>query len=89
LLGGILRQARAAVAHAEVAQALAHALGELAAHCTIAGMRSGRLIIEVDSAPLLAELRGFRREEIRQAMNQRLSARQVGELVFRMGGPAA
>ena len=43
------------------------------------------LIVEVDSAPLYAELKGFRCEEIRQAMNERLGGRKLGHISFRPG----
>jgi hypothetical protein len=36
-------------------------------HCQVVGCRAGKLTLEVDSAPLFAELSGFRREEIRLA----------------------
>ena len=87
-LGAILRDARTLAARAEVSEALASVLGpDLAPHCRIAGMSAGRLIVEVDSAPLRAELHGFRREAIRDGMNALLPKRKVAEIVFRMGVP--
>ena len=55
-------------------------------HCQIAGLRAGRLVLEVDSAPLFAELAGFRREEIRLAINQLLPQQPIAQLTFRLGG---
>jgi hypothetical protein len=55
-------------------------------HCQIAGFRAGRLVLEVDSAPLFAELSGFRRDEIRLAINQLLPQQPIAQLTFRLGG---
>ncbi|HEX6811470.1 MAG TPA: DUF721 domain-containing protein [Planctomycetota bacterium] len=57
-------------------------------HCQIAGLRAGRLVLEVDSAPLFAELSGFRREEIRLAINHLLPEQPIAQLTFRLGGTA-
>ena len=85
-LGKILKQARSVAAHADVASALERALGQdLGRHCRIAGVSSGRIVVEVDSAPLWAELQSFRREQLRQAMNEMLGNRKIAEIVFRMG----
>jgi hypothetical protein len=86
-LGRILRDARSLATRCETEEALASVLGdEAAAHCRIAGMSAGRLVVEVSSAPLYAELRGFRGEEIRLAMNERLQGRKLGHIAFRPGG---
>ena len=62
-------------------------LGEArAAHCAIKGFRGGHLVVEIDSAPLFAELSGFEKDEIRLAMNARMEKRKVGKITFRMGG---
>ena len=67
--------------------ALVESLGcEQAAHCHVVGFRNGRLVVEVDSAPLFAELSSFRREELRLAINERLPVPKVTQLTFRMGG---
>ncbi len=50
------------------------------------GFRDGKLTLEVSSAPLFAELSGFRREEIRLRINQAVPGRQVAQLQFRLGG---
>lgn len=55
-------------------------------HCHVLGCRGGRLVVEVSAAPLFAELSGFRREEIRQRINQLLPDRPVAQLTFRLGG---
>lgn len=59
-----------------------------AEHCKVAGMRQGKLYVEVDSAPLFAELSAFQKESLRLALNQRLAPKQIAQLVFRMGGTA-
>lgn len=83
-LGRILRDAKTLATRSETQRALDEVLGEeMAAHCRIAGMSAGKLIVDVDSAPLYAELRGFRCEEIRLAMNERLDGRQLGHISFR------
>ena len=55
-------------------------------HCQIVGCRGGRLIVEVDAAPLFAELSGFRREELRQRINQLTPEQPIAQLTFRLGG---
>lgn len=87
LLRGFLVDLRKQGGRRSLTQALLESLGrEQAAHCHVAGFRNGRLVVEVDSAPLFAELSGFRREELRQAINQRLPVPKVVQLTFRMGG---
>jgi hypothetical protein len=67
--------------------ALEQALGpKLSGHCQIVGLRAGRLVVEVDSAPLYAELCGFRREELRQRINELVPKQPLAELTFRLGG---
>jgi hypothetical protein len=55
-------------------------------HCQVVGCRAGRLVLEVDSAPLFAELSGFRREEIRTRINQLVPEQPIAQLTFRLGG---
>jgi hypothetical protein len=43
-------------------------------------------VLEVDSAPLFAELSAFRRDEIRLAINQLLPQQPIAQLTFRLGG---
>lgn len=56
------------------------------AHCHVVGCRAGKLVIEVASAPLYAELSGFRREEIRLRINEIFPEQPIAQLVFRLGG---
>lgn len=55
-------------------------------HCQIVGCRGGRLVIEIDAAPLFAEFSGFRREELRSRINQLLPEQPIAQLTFRLGG---
>jgi hypothetical protein len=55
-------------------------------HCQVVGCTKGKLVLEVDSAPLFAELSGFRREEIRLAINQLVPNQPIAQLTFRLGG---
>lgn len=57
-------------------------------HCQVVSFKNGKLLVEVDSSPLFAELSGFRREEMRLAINQILTKTKVAQLVFRLGGTA-
>ncbi|MBK8980473.1 MAG: DUF721 domain-containing protein [Planctomycetes bacterium] len=87
LLRSILRDVGAKSERRRFVEALQTAVGEeLAAHLQVLGFRRGRLFVQVDSAPLLAELRGFRAEEIREACNRQLAPEQIAEIVFRMEG---
>lgn len=86
-LKGILKDVGTKAGRARFADALEKVLGPTTSkHVHVTGFRSGRLHVEVDSAPLFAELTGFRREEIRRACNEILAPEQIGEIVFRMGG---
>ena len=62
----------------------------VAEHVSVLGFRKGKLGIQVESAPLLAELRGFRAEEIRQSMNAALErdghGDRISEITFRIAG---
>ncbi|MBX3462598.1 MAG: DUF721 domain-containing protein [Planctomycetes bacterium] len=55
-------------------------------HCQVIGCRSGRLVVEVDAAPLFAELSGFRREELRLQINELVPEQPIAQLTFRLGG---
>ncbi len=86
LLGDIVKSAGTNAKRADLRNALAEAMGEsMMDHCKISGFRAGKLWVEVDSAPLYSELAGFRREEIRDAMNRTLQKDKVAQLIFRMG----
>jgi Dna[CI] antecedent, DciA len=87
LLKGIIRDVKAESSRSDLASALEQVLGpEQSPHCQVTGFRSGKLTVEVDSAPLFAELSGFRRDEIRERMNELLTKKQVAQITFRMGG---
>ena len=89
VLKGMLPEIRQFAALAAWQDALDAELGDhKAPHCKVAGLRLGRLYVEVDSAPLFAELSGFQKETLRIALNERLKPKQVAHLVFRMGGTA-
>lgn len=87
LIKGILAEARTTANRSALNSALAEVLGpELFEHCQILSFRGGRLILQVDSAPLFSELSGFRSEEIRAGINENLDNHKVAQIVFRMGG---
>lgn len=87
LVRGILKEAGTLVRRSRMTRALDKALGpKLSAHCHIAGFRRGRLIVEVDQGPLFAELSGFRKDQIREAMNDGLDQEKIARIDFRMGG---
>ena len=87
LLKGIMPGIRSLAGLSGFQVALDHALGEeRSEHCRVAGYRAGKLFVEVDSAPLFAELSGFQRESLRLELSQRLQPMQIAQIVFRMGG---
>lgn len=55
-------------------------------HVQVLGCRAGKLVLEVDSAPLFSELSGFRRDEIRLRINQLVPEQPIAQLAFRLGG---
>ena len=55
-------------------------------HCQVLGFRDGKLTLEIDSAPLFAELTAFGREDLRLRINQLLQDRPVARLQLRLGG---
>ncbi len=84
---GILAQASTTAKRSALNSALVTVLGpELSGHCQILSFRAGRLILQVDSAPLYSELSGFRSEEIRVGINDNLNNQKIAQIVFRMGG---
>ncbi len=86
-LRGILQQAGAGRSRRVWSDALEDAVGPaLAPHCQVVGCRGGRLVVEVDSAPLYAELAGFRREELRQRINELVPKQPIAALTVRLGG---
>jgi hypothetical protein len=84
----IVRQAGRDMARADLHDALDLVLTETQRrHCQVVSFRDGRLLLEVDSAPLFAEFSGFRREDLRQRLNEHLQ-RKIAALTFRLGGTA-
>ena len=89
--GDFLRQIVRQVGRQRAGGAFADALDRVLSpavrpHCEVMGFRDGKLTLEVDSAPLFAELSGFRREELRLAINALVQNQQVAQLQFRLGG---
>ena len=86
-LRDILKQAVQGKSRSAYNEALDRILSAaLRPHCQVVGCRAGKLVVEVDSAPLFAELSGFRREEIRQRINQLVPEQPIAQLTFRLGG---
>lgn len=86
-LRDILRQAGTAKSRSAYREALDEILSPtLRSHCHVVGCRAGRLVLEVDSAPLFAELSGFRREEMRLRINELVPNQPIAQLTFRLGG---
>jgi hypothetical protein len=86
-LRDILKQAGSGKSRRVYVDALEQILGaELAPHFQILNCRKGRLVVELNSAPLFAELSGFRREEIRTRINELVSNEPIAQLTFRLGG---
>lgn len=89
--GDYLRQIVRDVGRSKARGAFATALDEVLdanqrEHCQVVGFRDGKLTLEVDSAPLFAELTGFRREELRQRINELVPNQRIAQLQFRLGG---
>ena len=87
LLKDIVKQAGSGKSRRVYLDALEQVLGpELAPHCQVLSSRKGRLVVELDSAPLYAELSGFRREELRLRINELVPDQPIADLSFRLGG---
>ena len=87
LLKGIIRDVKSDARRSDLVQALEQVLDpDQVPHCVVRGFRQGNLTVEIDSAPLYAELTGFCREEIRERMNKILSNKKIAQITFRMGG---
>ena len=87
MLRSVVRHAKGAAQRSDLTKAMIQALGEESAEfCRVRGLRGGVLTIEVDSPPLFSELRGFRSEEVRNAINAALPIDKVAQIRFRMGG---
>jgi hypothetical protein len=66
-------------------QAFSQAAGPVfARHARAVRIARGELLVEVDSAAHLAELKGFRGEEIRARTNQILGREEVRRIAFRL-----
>ena len=86
-LRDIIQHAGTGKSRRDYLEAIEQILGEtLAPHCQVASCRAGHLVIEVDSAPLYAELSGFRREEILLRINELVPKKPIAQLTFRLGG---
>ena len=89
LLGGLLSKVKADAACADTTRALTKALGSPTSdHCHVASERHGRLLVDVDSAPLFAELQSFRRDEVKEQVNKFLGSKRFAEVRFRLMGEA-
>ena len=87
LLGGILKQAGATPQRVRLCRAVEEAVGpERSASVSVRGFRAGNLVLEVDNAPLFAELRAFASESLRQRINEALGKDEVAKISFRLGG---
>ena len=90
-VGDLLRQVVRQAGRQRAGGAFARALDEILpqsqrGHCYVLGFREGRLTLELDSAPLFAELASFRREELRQRINELVPEQPVAQLQLRLGG---
>jgi hypothetical protein len=89
LLKGIIRETGRRVSRSGAVRALDRLLTEDERQCCqVLSFRAGRLVVEVASAPLYAELSGFRRETLRTRINELLPDQKVAVLQFRLGGTA-
>ena len=87
LLKDIVKQAGSGKSRRVYLDAISELIGpELAQHCDILSCRRGKLVIQLDSAPLYAEFSGFRREELRIRINKLIPDQPIADLTFRLGG---
>ena len=74
-------------AQAELESAWKEAAGEgVAAQTRVVGFRKEHLWVEVTSAPLRAELAGFRKSELLEGLRQRYTRRHIADLRFLVSG---
>jgi hypothetical protein len=86
-LPGILKEFGTRARRAELRSALEQCLTPQQAElCRVTGFRAGRLTVEVDSAPLYAELSSFRTEDLRQQMNELVTKHKIAQIRFRLSG---
>ena len=67
-----------------VFQAWKKALGAASEHARPVGLRSGELVVEVDSSAMLQELKGFTGEGYRKQVNKLLGSSRVRRVKFRL-----
>jgi hypothetical protein len=74
-------------ARAELESAWRRVAGEgVAGQTRVVGFRKGHLWVEVASAPLRAELAGFRKAELLEGLRQRYTRRHIADLRFLIPG---
>ena len=74
-------------ARAELERAWREAAGAaLAGQTRVAGLRRERLRVEVFSAPLRAELEGFRKAELLERLRERYTRRHISDIRFVVSG---
>ena len=87
LLKDIVKQAGSGKSRRVYIDAIEQLLGpKLTTHCQVLSCRKGKLVIQLDSAPLYAEFSGFRREELRIRINELVPDQPISDLSFRLGG---
>lgn len=70
--------------HGEVYSAFAKAIGSgLAKHARPVQFTSGKLVVEVDSAPHLHELKNFLGEDARRRANRTLGEERILQITFK------
>lgn len=78
---GLVRRSRSA----EIERRLVEALGPAAEHVRLDAIRDDVVTLAVDSAPLLAELRNFRKAELLAALSDDAAGLLVRDIKFRPG----
>ncbi len=74
-------------ARADLERAWREAAGEgLAAQTRLVGLRREQLWVEVTSAPLRAELEGFRKAELLAGLRERYTRRHISDIRFVVSG---
>jgi hypothetical protein len=85
VLDRVLRGVRPAARRGGIAESWAAAAGDLAAETRPASLQRGILTVEVRSAALLAELEGFRRDELLRRLLETEGSGRIAGLRFRLG----
>lgn len=74
-------------ARTELEEAWRSAAGEsVASQTRLIGLRREELWVEVSSAPLRAELEGFRKADLLVALQRTYARRHIGDIRFRVSG---